>query len=364
MTTKIRFTIALLLIVGFCNAQIAIGSIEKKENKVPFVPVPEYEASTNFINYDNFYRKVPREKMCEKSAFYNRYSDYVVYYPTFTDDYKQDECLLFRKDGKIVQLKWSDLAEQYYVIKSIEEPFEESEIFNEIIKTNSNLNSTIRNGMLFKLEDKATNEIIYTVEFYQPSFVVTEYYTKLSTGLPKFTFVAKKDFNGTTLPLGNNDFYVDKGSEWKAEITLLRKSDMDLMGDYNESDAQDLLFMVIAIHDTVKIITYLDSKDYYETFWTLFDLKENVEADKKANENKAKQRLAELTTRYGESYAKDIRDGKLRIGMTKNMCQDSWGITLNRRSYSSATNKIDVWEYVGFGKLFFTDNKLSNIIRY
>lgn len=364
MTSKTKITIALLLVVGFCNAQISIGTVEKKEIKKPTVPVPDYDASTNFINYEQYYRRVPPEKKCEKSAFYSRYCNSEVYYPTYTDDYKKEDCLIFKNSETIVKLNWSDISEKYYAIKDITVPFENSSFYSKLLETNPNMNTTITNGMLFKLENKETKEIIYTVEFFQPSFVMTDYYTKLSKGFPKFTFVAKKDFNGTTLPLGGKDFYVDKGTEWKAELTLLRRSDMDLMGDYNESESQDLLLMVIAIRDTVKIITYLDSKDYYETFWDLFDIKENIEAEKQARDNNAKQRLAKLTKQYGESNAKNIIDGQLTIGMSKDMCQETWGTTLNRKSYTNESGKIEVWEYVGFGKLFFTNGKLSNIIRY
>lgn len=366
MKSKIRFTIAfaLLLITGFCYAQISIGTIEKKENKTPSVPVPEYDASTNFMNYIVFYRGISPDKRCEESEFYSRYNNIEIYYPTYTTDYKQEDCMVFKMGNTIIPQTWSDVAEKYFIIKEITYPFEKSVIYEKLLETSSNMNTTITNGMLFKLEDKETKEIFYTVEFYQPSFVITDYYTRLSTGLPKFTFVAKKDFIGTTLPIGGKEFFVDKGSEWKAELTLLRKSDMDLMGDYNESDSQDLLLMVVATRDTVKIISYLDSKDYYETFWDLFDLKENVEAEKQAKENEAKQRLARLIKLYGDSNAKNIIAGRVTIGMSKDMCQETWGTTLNRRSYTNESGTIDVWEYVGFGKLYFTNGKLSNIYRY
>lgn len=177
MKSKIRFTIAfaLLLITGFCYAQISIGSIEKKENKTSSVPVPKYDASTNFINYEKFYWRVPPEKMCEESAFYTRYYNYEVYYPTYTDDYKQGECLIFKDNGTIVKQSWSDLAEKYFVIKDITVPFENSSQYLKLLETTPNLSTTISNGMLFKLENKETKEIIYTVKFFQPSFVITDY---------------------------------------------------------------------------------------------------------------------------------------------------------------------------------------------
>ena len=65
MKSKIRFTTALLLITGFCYAQISIGSIGKKENETPSVPVPEYDASTNFMNYIDFYRGISPDNKCK-----------------------------------------------------------------------------------------------------------------------------------------------------------------------------------------------------------------------------------------------------------------------------------------------------------
>lgn len=364
MKLKMKIIAVLVLSSSYCFAQITMGTISKEVKEETVIPAPKYESVESFVEYGIYYRGDGYTQRCTESEFYKRYIGLEVYYPTYTNDFRQDDVFLFKGNESIVELKWSDLAEKYFTIKNIEFPFEKSTLFNKVSQIKPNLSNTIKDGLLFELEDKITKEIIYVVEFYLPSFVLTEYYKTISTAIPKHTFVAIKEFNGRVLPLSEKLEFVEKGSEWQAEFTLLRKADMNLDVSNNSTDLQNILFMVVLSRDSTKIITYYDSKDYYETLWTCFDTKQNVEAEKQASENQKKQRLDQLTQQYGSTYATDILNHKLTIGMTKKMCEESVGITLNRSSYMDSERKIEVWEYVGVMRLYFTNGKLSNIIKY
>jgi len=364
MKTSFRIITALFLTSSLCSAQVSIGSISKEQKEEVIIPVPEYDPYEGFSNYDDFYGGDGYANKCKELDFYKRYYNLDVYYPTYSNDYKEGNVLVFKKEGGIILLDWSAVAENYYTIKNIETPFEKSSLFNEVLALKPNINNILKSGLLFILVDKKTKETIYVVEFNNPSFVLTEYYSTISNAIPKKTFVALKDFNGKVLPLSENLLFVEKGSEWKGELTLLREADMNLDKNYNSPDLQNLLFMVVLSRGSDKIITYFNSKDYYETLFSLFDTKENIEAEKLATEKEAKQKLEKLTQLYGVSFANDIVNNRLTIGMTKEMCQESVGITLNRRSYTDANKQIEVWEYVGSRKLFFTNGKLTNIITY
>lgn len=75
--------------------------------------------------------------------------------------------------------------------------------------------------------------------------------------------------------------------------------------------------------------------------------------------NRAK-RKAELTKKYGAENANLILEGKVRIGMTKAMCEESWGYPddINKSIGSYGTH--EQWVY-GNSYLYFEGNKLTAI---
>lgn len=72
------------------------------------------------------------------------------------------------------------------------------------------------------------------------------------------------------------------------------------------------------------------------------------------------KRQVELTKKFGASNAKLILDGYVRIGMTKEMCRESWGNPddINRTVGSWGTH--EQWVY-GNSYLYFEENKLTSI---
>lgn len=72
------------------------------------------------------------------------------------------------------------------------------------------------------------------------------------------------------------------------------------------------------------------------------------------------KKKAELTRKYGAKNAKDIMDGIIRTGMTKEMCRESWGNPdkINRTITSYGTS--EQWVY-GDSYVYFEGNRLSAI---
>lgn len=75
--------------------------------------------------------------------------------------------------------------------------------------------------------------------------------------------------------------------------------------------------------------------------------------------NKAK-RKAELTKRFGASNAALIIEGKVRIGMTKAMCEESWGTPDDINKSVGSWGTHEQWVY-GDSYLYFEDGKLTAI---
>lgn len=72
-----------------------------------------------------------------------------------------------------------------------------------------------------------------------------------------------------------------------------------------------------------------------------------------ANAQAKQKRLAELTKKYGSSNAKDLIQGYIRIGMTKEMCRESWGEPddINKTTTSYGTSEQWVYGYCEFCNL-------------
>lgn len=75
--------------------------------------------------------------------------------------------------------------------------------------------------------------------------------------------------------------------------------------------------------------------------------------------NKAKRKLA-LTKKYGSANANLILDGKVRIGMTKAMCRESWGVPYDINKSIGSWGTHEQWVY-GNSYLYFEENILTAI---
>lgn len=75
--------------------------------------------------------------------------------------------------------------------------------------------------------------------------------------------------------------------------------------------------------------------------------------------NKAR-RKTELTRKYGASNAVLILEGKVRLGMTKAMCRESWGDPYDINTSIGSWGTHEQWVY-GNSYLYFEGNKLTAI---
>ena len=76
--------------------------------------------------------------------------------------------------------------------------------------------------------------------------------------------------------------------------------------------------------------------------------------------NKAK-RKAELTKKFGVSNANLILEGKVRIGMTKDMCKEAWGSPRDINRTISDFGTHEQWVYGSGQYLYFENGKLTSI---
>ena len=365
MKKQFLFTFILFGIGNFCFSQISMGKIEQAKISESKIKAPTYDSLETFIEYGSYYNySVPNNERCTKSEFYSRYIGLQLYYSMFKNNYSADEIIIFKKTGTTNLLAWSDIGEKYFTIQKIQSSFEKSEFFNDIKAIRKDIPNSLTDGLLFELRDNINNETIYVVEpSFNTKFILTAYYSTINKIINSNTYIALKDVSVRKVPLSDNVVLVEQNTEWKGELTLLRQK--DLWGtDDQSSEAQDVKFMVILIREPDTIIVNLHSKDQPESLENLFIAKNDFKKQKQQAQNEEKHKIDKLTQKYGEKYGKLINQGQVSIGMTKEMCVVSWGPTLNRRKYTDSSGEIEVWNYLGIGKLYFSNGKLNNIIRY
>lgn len=374
MNKKLLITVVVSLFTISIFSQIEIGKIEKAVEVEKKANFPPYNPTENFIEHSEYYRaKVTQilesgsgknpfdEKQCEVNEYYKRYNGLKIYYPTYSDNYRKNSILFFKKTDKIEILNWSQTGNKYFTIISVNPLFQESELYNEV---KSNFSKDFFADILFELKDNLNNETIYVFESSSnPQFILSPYFEKKKELINGKTFIAVNDFNAIRNPISKTDFtmYIDKGTEWKGELTLLRKKDLKIE-ESNVTDDEDIVFTVLLSNEKDKVI--FDLKGSRWNFEDVLLTKNDFEKLKKGNTTKNKLEESVLVKKYGEKFGKLVHQKKLTIGMSKDMCSDILGITLNRKKYKNVSGEIEVWEYTGIYKLYFKNGKLSESVKY
>jgi hypothetical protein len=135
-------------------------------------------------------------------------------------------------------------------------------------------------------------------------------------------------------------------------------------GDRMDIDRRSPIILIFDNPQFGKHYCYLEDesgkpyKNIYEEEMPLvcgkFQLKsyyDNVKALDIAAKNKRK---ADLTRKYGASMANLILEGKIRVGMSKNMCRDSWGEPDDINKTITTYGTTEQWVY-GYSYVYFDE---------
>lgn len=93
-----------------------------------------------------------------------------------------------------------------------------------------------------------------------------------------------------------------------------------------------------------------------------FQLKSNYDSIKASSMESKKNRKEYLVKKYGASMANIIFEGKINIGMNKEMCRDSWGKPDKINSTTTEYGTSEQWVY-GYSYVYFDENGLITTIQ-
>lgn len=239
---------------------------------------------------------------------------------------------------------------------------------------------------VLEIEDTATHEKA-SVDCYihkrNEQWVVLGYYEKM-----KKIYVGKslvfRDFagyrgyskhDGIILMSNDSAIQVKNGTVWKCTDVSVRPRTAKEW-KYELNDNRSPVVLVIENPTYGKCYCYLEDK-----FGGNFDITNSVYKDSNydlplicgkftdktlydkaiaLNKQQRAKRLAVLTQKYGKANANLIIKGSIKIGMTKQMCRESWGTPddINRTILEGST--YEQWVY-GSSYVYFTGNRITAI---
>lgn len=223
------------------------------------------------------------------------------------------------------------------------------------------------------IETSSKDTIFFTSMngFDNDNWVVQGYYEK-----------AKQDYVGKTFILNNNGFRGD---------ALLSKETGRIIPDIPKGT--EFLCTGISVKadggyyergpERSNVILLFNNKDYGDCYLfldksfggqrdrrtlDLFLTKEDYQKELALKEQQAKERKLALQKRqaamikkYGKYYGTLISQGKVKIGMTREMCRQAWGEPDDINTTTGSFGKYEQWVYGYNSYLYFENGKLTTI---
>jgi len=355
--------ISFIIFFGLCSnsyCQISITETEKGIEKIEKkVLAPPYDSLENFIRYEDYYDYGSKNK-CSENDYYSRYIGLQIYYPMYKDSFHISETL-FLKSSNFESLNWSKVGNQNYTIIDIYPEFNKSTIYDKVIKNYAQISKWYLDYPLFLLKNNSGDTIYSLVDEIIPKFILSPYYIKLKQSVKDKYFVSKSDFSAFGYPDDNKFIFVEAGSSWKCvDAPLIRKKSLTQYENADEDTKQEIIMIYLLKRDTNTIILHhsIGIGDMISRFM----LKEEYIKQNNTEQKTENIKRNNYIKMYGKEFGILIAQQKIKIGMTKKMCEESWGVTFDNQKITKKTEISEICHYRGRGTLVFINNILTKII--
>lgn len=158
------------------------------------------------------------------------------------------------------------------------------------------------------------------------------------------------------------------GGEWNCEVSLVK-------GDFDEEITYIMKSNLgeIISSETIdgsspgkfrivnKLDTFVEGGLFFMSIEDYNNQVASYSKEKKDAVSKNNNRIVKLTQKYGKVNAVLIAKGKVEIGMSKEMCKESWGIPLKNNVEKTKTNTKEIFIYGWSKRLYFENGKLVKI---
>lgn len=318
-----------------------------------------YKPILNYGIYDNVYE-------------YDIKKDFKVSNKGNEAKYYQIIDVLYGKEMRLLNLKTT------YYVREQKLYSEKNKKYNE--ETNENFEKKIfkyGSGYAFLIRDINTSEELYFIGSPENYFLLVSYFVKMKEKYQNKYVISKNEFITKDIKRveqvenyrdeiieKNKSVNIKKDSRWFCEdITLLndeRKISIILSNENGEK------IEVHSLEENSWILEYdfLKKKEEKEQ---LIENKKQEELNKiTIQRNKIKeeynQRLQKNITEFGEINGTLITEKKVKLGMTKRMCEVAWGKPYYKSKTETENGIISQWYYGSIKSLLFVNNKLKQLV--
>jgi len=333
-----------------CFSQITIGKVEEDVKPKIVAKPPPYDSLSDFQYYD--YKLAGEDINMVGGEHYNKYIGLNIFFPPYPDNDVNKK-----------------LSNKYYTILDIR--------YGNKLRGYCNIEH-----LLFILKEDSSGNTVY-YEYTPPShepykpFVLVAYFTKM-----------KELYVGQRLTC-IKDLYrgIDIGSRWICkDVTLLNDNDVnhikkDNKFAYGYNDYYSLYFILQNDRGEKRFITpkgtynssiaaafklesiYLEEEQQRNIQQDQIAAKQkqlDQEKDEKEQSDRVKYK-AECISKYGTVNGSLIADEKVSIGMTIDMCRQSWGIPYDSNKITKEKSIVETWYYGWHHILHFTNGVLTEI---
>ena len=397
-----KITILLLLISINCFSQITIEK-PNAEKEIDQPLVAEFNEKIDLHEYntaEQFLGLVGKELFfLPENSKYDFYSDQyesISYLPKTKFKlgkvrYKPNLLVNLKKYDKEL-IDYLKLNESYFVVDSIsfydfERTFSlskriSSKEFNEKQdKYQSSSSLGIRGSVDIYTRHKTSNEIIIfniSRKSSAEKLIVVPYFNYLTNKyLDKKIILKKRGYKHYSENYDLENYKrksLDSSQIFQVSKITIKEPNSEYHSYYTP------IFTLKRLDNTIEESEFYLIKDniiFLDDFVAGADLRDKREAIRKDSlekvkiaETKLKKEQRELrkidrrnkyVKKYGKEYGEIIANYRVRIGMTKEMCEDSWGKPESINRTTNAYGTSEQWVYGGGNYLYFDNGKLTSI---
>lgn len=363
MKLYISILIALTFLCKHSNAQISVTTVEKKEPEKKVIPAPAYDSLEAFVSYGSYYRthwRIPNDEKCTVEEFYKRYVGLQIYYPSYSKEFNKTSTIFFIDSNPLEYLTWEEVGDKYYTILKIHPSLDKTQYYDRV-KKDKNIGLGLSGALLLELKDETTGQVIFSVESdYSNRFILVPYFVKKQNLIKNSKLVTKDYFSARKFPEVDEFLRVEEKSEWNGEFTLIRS---EALGKSNNPDSDERVILVYILRNNDQsFLLFNNSQSGRPVFSDAVMLKEEMHREESRRISEEKARVEGYTKKYGAEFGRLVANNQVKIGMTKQMCEDAWGITFDIKRFTDSAGEMEIWRYVGKGRLIFVNGILTNII--
>lgn len=293
---------------------------------------------------------------------------------TYAPSFEQHKAIGMKVIYGDFHTKVSALEGKYFtildvVLKKISEP---SHLASE--KTDVKLEDVDggdHNIYVFKLKDNITKDtILWKVRrddgIQHRPFILVSFFTKLKKKYSSNNLIAEWNLNEFKDINTGNTVYIKQDDKWMcSDFSFVDSKDESMLVPYfflKNNKGEEIR---ITVNDMVERGRFITEKEFNAREARKLQKQEELKKQEIAKQAELAKDQEEsrrtLVKMFGEKYGNLVNDSKVVIGMTKEMCEMSWGSPISVNTIKMSSGVTEQWVYGWKNYLYFKNNVLITI---